>query len=108
MASLGFEEGQRIQLSGYAESANNSANDVDKNMLRPLDVVCFGVLSAMRVATVKEYPKADSGATILSLMELMCADAVITSVILAGLGCRVGLISMTSVMILMDGICSTA
>jgi hypothetical protein len=68
------------------ESANDFANDMDKNMLKPLDVVCFGVLSAMRVATVEEYPEADSGATILSLMELMCADAVITSVILDGLG----------------------
>ncbi len=75
------------------ESANDFANDMDKNMLKPLDVVCFGVLSAMRVATVEEYPKADSGATILSLVQLMCADAVITSVILDGLGCRVGLIS---------------
>jgi len=93
IALLGFEEGKRIQLNGCMESANDFANDMDKNMLKPLDVVCFGVLSAMRVATVEEYPKADSGATILSLVELMCADAAITSVILDGLGCRVGLIS---------------
>jgi len=47
----------------------------------------------MRVATVEEYPKADSGAVISSLTELICADAAITCVTLNGLGCRVGLIS---------------
>ena len=34
-----------------------------------------------------------SGAGILSLMDLICADAAITCVTLDGLGCRVGLIS---------------
>jgi len=82
-----------MQLNVCTESADDFANDMDKNILKPLDVVCFGVLSAMRVATVEEYPKADSGATILSLMELMCADAAITCFILDGLGYRVGLIS---------------
>ncbi len=82
-----------MQLNGCARSADDFGDDMDKTIQKPLDVVCFGVLSAMRVATVEEYPKADSGATILSLMELMCADAAITCVILDGLGCRAGLIS---------------
>jgi sugar/nucleoside kinase (ribokinase family) len=80
-------------LNGCAQLTDDLAADINEDRPKPLDVVCFGVLSAMRVATVEEYPKADSGATILSLMELMCADAVITGVILDGLGCRVGLIS---------------
>jgi sugar/nucleoside kinase (ribokinase family) len=75
------------------ESAEEVATDINEDMPKPLDVVCFGVLSAMRVATVEEYPKADSGAAISSLMELICADAAITCVALDGLGCRVGLIS---------------
>jgi sugar/nucleoside kinase (ribokinase family) len=62
-------------------------------MPKPLDVVCFGVLFSLRVATVEEYPRADGGAEILSLIQLIGADAPITSLILDRLGCRVGLIS---------------
>jgi len=48
-------------------------------MPKPLDVVCFGLLSQMRVAIVEEYPRANSGADILSLIELICGDAPILS-----------------------------
>ena len=49
----------------------------------------------LEVSTRTIYRDMDalSGAGILSLMDLICADAAITCVTLDGLGCRVGLIS---------------
>jgi sugar/nucleoside kinase (ribokinase family) len=80
-------------LNDCTESTDDFVTDINEDMPKPLDVVCFGVLFPMRLATVEEYPKADSGADILSLIEFIGADAPITSLTLDGLGCRVGLIS---------------
>lgn len=80
-------------LNDCTESTDDFVTDINEDMPKPLDVVCFGVLFPARVATVEEYPKADSGADILSLIESIGADAPITSLTLDGLGCRVGLIS---------------
>ena len=80
-------------LNDCTESTDDFVTDINEDMPKPLDVVCFGVLFPMRIATVEEYPKADSGADILSLIEFIGADAPITSLTLDGLGCRVGLIS---------------
>jgi len=82
-----------MQLNDCMESTDDFATDTNKDMPNPVDVVCFGILFPLLVATVDEYPKADSGADILSLNEFIGADAPITSFILDGLGCRVGLIS---------------
>jgi len=82
-----------MPLNGCIESADDSGADINEDMPKPLDVVCFGVLLSLRVATVEEYPRADGGAVILSLIQLIGADAPITSLILDRLGCRVGLIS---------------
>lgn len=62
-------------------------------MSEPFDVVCFGLLTPHRVATVEEYPKADSGAVISSFFDLDCVDSTIASLALRRLGCRVGLVS---------------
>ena len=80
-------------LNDCTESADDFATDINEDTPKHLDVVCFGVLSSMRVATVEEYPRANSGALILSLIELIAADAPMTCLTLDGLGCRVGLIS---------------
>jgi sugar/nucleoside kinase (ribokinase family) len=47
----------------------------------------------MRVAIVEEYPRANSGAIILSLIELIGGDGAIICLALDRLGCSVGLIS---------------
>jgi len=57
-------------LNDCTESADDFATDINEDMPKPLDVVCFGLLSQMRVAIVEEYPRANSGAEILSLIEL--------------------------------------
>jgi sugar/nucleoside kinase (ribokinase family) len=75
------------------ESADEFATDVNEDVPQTLDVVCFGVLFPLHVAAIEEYPKADRGAEILSLVEFIGADASITSHTLDGLGCSVGLIS---------------
>jgi sugar/nucleoside kinase (ribokinase family) len=82
-----------MQLNDYNESADGLAIDTNEDMPKSVDVVCFGILFPLLVATIDEYPKADFGANILSLNEFIGADAPITSFILDGLGCRVGLIS---------------
>jgi sugar/nucleoside kinase (ribokinase family) len=82
-----------MQLNDNNEPTDSFATDTNKYMLKPVDVVCFGILFPLLVATIDEYPKADSGADILSLNKFIGADAPITSFILDGLGCRVGLIS---------------
>jgi sugar/nucleoside kinase (ribokinase family) len=75
------------------ESANDFVTGGHEGMPKPLDVVCCGILFPLHVAAVEEYPKADSGTDILSLIEVIGADAPITSLTLDGLGCSVGLIS---------------
>jgi sugar/nucleoside kinase (ribokinase family) len=82
-----------MQLNDCKESEDHIATDINDDMPKPVDVVYFGILFPLLVATVEEYPKADSGADIFSLNEFIGADAPITSLILDGLGCRVGLIS---------------
>jgi len=58
-------------LNDCTESADGFATDINEDMPKPLDVVCFGLLTPMRVGIVEEYPKADSGALILSFIELI-------------------------------------
>jgi sugar/nucleoside kinase (ribokinase family) len=82
-----------MPLNDIIESADYIATSINADMPKPLDVVCCGVLFPLHVAAVEEYPKADSGTDILSLVEFIGADAPITSLILDGLGCSVGLIS---------------
>ncbi|MFC2053239.1 carbohydrate kinase family protein [Chloroflexota bacterium] len=82
-----------MQLNDCKESEDHISTDINEDMPKLLDVVCFGILFPLRVATIEEYPKEDSGADILSLNNFIGADAPITSLILEGLGCRVGLIS---------------
>ena len=76
-------------LNGCTQPAIDSAP-------QPLDVVCFGELFPLSVGTVDEYPRADTGAEMLSLVPLIAADAAIVALTLSKLGCRVGLISMAS------------
>jgi sugar/nucleoside kinase (ribokinase family) len=59
---------------------------------QPMDIVCFGPVSRLLVAQVEEYPQADSGADVSSLLRQVAADAPIISLILSRLGCKVGLI----------------
>jgi len=82
-----------MPLNNCTEPVDDLATDVSEDTPKPLDVVCFGLLNRVRVATVEKYPAADSGAPILSLIELVGADAAIASVALDRLGCRVGLVS---------------
>lgn len=82
-----------MQLNDCTESADDFTTGINEDMPKSVDAVCFGLLFPMLAATVEEYPKADSGAEILSLNEFIGADAPITSLTLDGLGCRVGLIS---------------
>lgn len=82
-----------MPLINCTEPADDLETDVSEDTPKPLDVVCFGLLHRIRVATVEKYPEADSGAPILSLVELVGADAALASVALERLGCRVGLVS---------------
>jgi len=82
-----------MPLNNCTEPTDDLTADVSEDTPKPLDVVCFGLLRRDRVATVEQYPGADSGAPILSLIDLVGADAAIASVALERLGCRVGLVS---------------
>ena len=80
-------------LNDSTEPTDEGVPDIPEAVPGPLDVVCFGILTPMRIGTVEEYPPADSGAIILELIDFICADAAVTGLTLDGLGCRVGLIS---------------
>ena len=61
--------------SHCTEPIDDPERDLGVDTAKTLDVVCFGLLFRMYVATVEKYPEADSGTPILRLAKWVGADA---------------------------------